>query len=254
MSRHNVVIIKDTHRGLLYEDGVLKDVLPAGRYHIPKPPSGLGRFFGKKKPKVDVSLVDIRCRDRVVLLQDFLTAEGASISATFSIRFRVGDARLAIHEVKNFEERVCSEAQAMVRRVLRGMSLEEIMGARDEIGEELLRMLVESAALYGIEVTQVDFKDLVIPEDYRKAMNLAVAAKRLRYAQVGQLNGSYDEFATGFEGDSITHADDSEEDADEFDAELVFAQSSTRRGREPRARKARSGAGNPDPALRRYRP
>ncbi len=254
MSRHNVVIIKETHRGLLYEDGVLKDVLPAGRYHIPKPPSGLGCFFGRKKPKVDVSLVDVRCRDRVVLLQDFLTAEGASISATFSVRFRVADARLAIHEVKNFEERVCSEAQAMVRRVLRGMSLEEIMGARDEIGEELLRMLKESAALYGIEVTQVDFKDLVIPEDYRKAMNLAVAAKRLRYAQVGQLNGSYDEFATGFEGDPLARPDESEEDDDEFDSELVFAQAPARRGREPRARKARAGTGTPDPALRRYRP
>lgn len=253
MSRHTVVIIKDTHRGLLYEDGVLKDVLPAGRYHIPKPPSELARFFGRKKPKVDVALVDVRCRDRVVLLQDFLTAEGASISATFSVRFRVANARLAIHEVKNFEERVCSEAQAMVRRVLRGMSLEEIMGARDEIGDELLRMLVESAACYGIEVTQVDFKDLIIPEDYRKAMNLAVAAKQLRYAQAGQFNGSYDDFADGFDGDSLARPDDLEEQADESDAELVFAQTPLRRGREPRARKARFG-GSADPALRRYRP
>ena len=253
MSRHNVVIIKDTHRGLLYEDGVLKDILPAGRYHIPKSASGLARIFGRKKPKVDVSLVDVRCRDRVVLLQDFLTAEGASISATFSIRFRVSDARAAIHEVKNFEERICSEAQAMVRRVLRGMSLEEIMGSRDEIGDELLRLLVESAAHYGIEVTQVDFKDLVIPEDYRKAMNLAVAAKRLRHAQSAQINGSFDDFASVFDGDSFARSEESEEVAEEFDSELVFAQSSARRGREPRARKARSGGGA-DPALRRYRP
>lgn len=248
MSRHNVVIIKDTHRGLLYEDGVLKDVLPAGRYHIPKPRTGLACFFGRNKPKVDISLVDVRCRDRIVLLQEFLTAEGASISATFSVRFRVSDARAAIHEVKNFEERICAEAQAMVRRILRGMSLEEILSARDEVGEELLRVLAESASRYGIEVTQVDFKDLVIPDDYRKAMNLAVAAKRLRHAQVGQLNGSFDDFADYFDGDALARPDQDEADSD---AELVFAQTTARRGREPRARKARAGVGA-DAGLRRY--
>ena len=238
MSRHNVVIIKDTHRGLLYEDGVLKDVLPAGRYHIPKPSRGLARMFGGRKPKVDVSLVDVRCRDRLVLLQDYLTAEGATISATFSVRFRVADARAATHEVKNFEERVCAEAQAMVRRFLRGMSLEEILGARDEIGEELLRMLVESASQYGVEVIQVDFKDLVIPEDYRKAMNLAVAAKRLRYAQAGQFEGSWDDFADHFDGDALARPEEEEfatASAREDGHELVFAQPSPRRGREPRA-------------------
>ena len=256
MIRHNVVIIKDTHRGLLYEDGILKDVLAAGRYHIPKSPRGLARLFNGRKPKVDVSLVDVRCRDRLVLLQDFLTAEGASISATFSVRFRVIDARAAVHEVKNFEERVCAEAQAMVRRFLRGMSLEEILGARDEIADELLRMLVESATKYGIEVSQVDFKDLLIPEDYRKAMNLAVAAQRLRRVQAGQFNGSYDDFADGFDaidGDPLARPDEDEVQVDDEAQELVFAQPAPRRGREPRARKARAGA-SPDPALRRYRP
>ena len=248
MSRHNVVIIKDTHRGLLYEDGILKDVLPAGRYQIPKPRTGLARLLGRRRPTVDVTLVDVRCRDRVVLLQDFLTAEGASISASFSVRFRVADARAATHQVKNFEERVCTEAQAMVRRTVRGMSLEEILCARDEIGEELFRQLKESAKQYGVEVQQVDFKDLIIPEDYRKAMNLAVAAKRLRYAQVGQFQGSYDDFADIFDGDPLARPDE-----DEDESELVFAQPAARRGREPRAQKARAGVTTEAP-LRRYRP
>ena len=243
MSRHNVVIIKDTHRGLLYEDGVLKDVLAAGRYHIPRQRGGLMRLLGRRGPAVDVSLVDVRCRDRIVLLQDFLTAEGASISATFSVRFRVVDARAAIHEVKNFEERVCAEAQAAVRRTLRGMSLEEIMSARDEIGDEMLRLLADSARAYGVEVAQVDFKDLVIPEDYRKAMNLAVAAKRLRYAQAGQFGGSYDDFADLINGDPLARPEEFDDEAEaDADAGLVFAQASARRGREARARKARPAA------------
>ena len=30
------IIIKDTHRGLWYEDGVLTRILEAGRYELPK--------------------------------------------------------------------------------------------------------------------------------------------------------------------------------------------------------------------------
>src|ERR1043166_4543074 len=47
------LIIKDTHRGLRYEDGVLVKVLEAGRYTIP-----LKRFlFFRPKPRVEVQLV-----------------------------------------------------------------------------------------------------------------------------------------------------------------------------------------------------
>ena len=60
MSRHDSLIIKDTHRGLLYEDGVFRDVLPAGRYQIPRSPGRLAAFFGVKAPKVEVVLVDVR--------------------------------------------------------------------------------------------------------------------------------------------------------------------------------------------------
>src|SRR6185436_11793295 len=35
MSRKLAIIIKDTHRGLWYEDGILTKVLEAGRYEIP---------------------------------------------------------------------------------------------------------------------------------------------------------------------------------------------------------------------------
>ena len=41
------VIIKNTHRGLWYEDGVLVRVLDAGRHVIP----GRGTLFGAAEPR-----------------------------------------------------------------------------------------------------------------------------------------------------------------------------------------------------------
>ena len=56
------VIIKDTHRGLWYEDGVLSRVLGAGRYAIPSY-INLGFY---RRPKVEVVLVDVRERDLTI--------------------------------------------------------------------------------------------------------------------------------------------------------------------------------------------
>jgi regulator of protease activity HflC (stomatin/prohibitin superfamily) len=180
MSRHDSLIIKDTHRGLLYEDGAFREVLFAGRYQIPRPPSRLAAFFGVKAPKVEVLLVDVRGRDRTIVVQDLLTADGVTISSSFVVQFRVDDPVAALHEVKSFEERLYAEAQTIARRILRGMSLEEVLIARDEIGEELLRQVRESASTYGLEVSAIDFKDLIVPEKLQKIMNDAVLSRRLR--------------------------------------------------------------------------
>jgi regulator of protease activity HflC (stomatin/prohibitin superfamily) len=209
MSRHDSLIIKDTHRGLLYEDGSFREVLMAGRYQIPRPPSRLAAFFGVKAPKVEVVLVDIRGRDRTVVVQDLLTADGVTISASFVIQFFVHNPVAALHEVKSFEERLYAEAQTTARRILRGMSLEEVLIARDEIGEELLRQIEESSASYGLKVTGLDFKDLVVPEKLQKIMNQAVLSRRLRQSN---------SVITGADGDEILGSFEAEDD----DSDLII--------------------------------
>lgn len=265
MSRHDVVIIKDTHRGLLYEDGIFRHVLPAGRYQVLRQPSPLASLFAARVPRAEIVLVDVRGRDRTVLVQDFLTADGATISASFTIQYRVVDPHAALHEVKNFEERAYSETQAAARRALRGMSLEEILGSRDEIGEELLRQVAGSAAAYGLEVSGLDFKDLVVPPEFRATMNRAVLAKRLRQARpagAGSLPaGDRDDAGRPL-------APDLDGEADE-DPDLIHARGSFGEDRPtpplPDHLTIRRPDGNKpaaqmfqvrgfDPALRRYRP
>jgi regulator of protease activity HflC (stomatin/prohibitin superfamily) len=183
MSRHDSLIIKETHRGLLYEDGVFRELLGPGRYQIPRAPSKIAGFFGIRAPKVEVVLVDIRGRDRTIVVQDQLTADGVSISSTFVVQFRVENPIAALHEVKSFEERLYAEAQTIARRILRGMSLEEVLIARDEIGDEILREILGSAKSYGLVVSAIDFKDLIVPDKFKKMMNRAMLTGRLHQVE-----------------------------------------------------------------------
>ena len=67
-------IIKDTHRGLWYEDGKLVKVLEAGRYEIPPQQRWLRRL-----PKVECLLVDVRQRELTIKGQEILTADKVAI-------------------------------------------------------------------------------------------------------------------------------------------------------------------------------
>ena len=94
-------IIKDTHRGLYYEDGKLMKILEAGHYKIPR---GSGMF--KRLPTVECMLVDVRERELTIKGQEILTADKVAIRVSILVQFRVTDPKAAIHTVDNFEDNV----------------------------------------------------------------------------------------------------------------------------------------------------
>src|SRR5437660_1117334 len=100
------IIIKDTHRGLYYEDGVLNEILGAGRYELPRSkPRGLFALFARR-PQPEVVLVDLRARDLTIKGQEILTADKVAIRVSILVQFAVTDPKAAVHAVANYEDRL----------------------------------------------------------------------------------------------------------------------------------------------------
>lgn len=174
------VIIKDTHRGLRYEDGVLVRVLSAGRYVIPQH-IDLGFF---RLPKVEIILVDVRERDLTIKGQEILTADKVAIRVSIVVQFRVIDPRAALHEVEDYENRIYSDVQLAARRSLASMFLEEILTNRNQLSEDILRDVQEVASRYGVAILRADVKDLIFPGNLQEIMNRVLAAERMSQAQL----------------------------------------------------------------------
>ena len=124
------LIIKDTHRGLYYEDGVLVRVLDGRPVQAPphRPANGLpSRPAG---PKTEVVLVDIRRRDLTLKNQEILTSDKVAIRVSILVQFAVTDPTAAIHTVASYEDRLYSDVQLAARRALAAMTLEEILTNR----------------------------------------------------------------------------------------------------------------------------
>jgi regulator of protease activity HflC (stomatin/prohibitin superfamily) len=174
------VIIKDTHRGLYYEDGVLKEVLTAGRYELPLRKQG----FFRRQPVTEVVLVDMRARELTIKGQEILTADKVAVRVNILVQFTVVDAKAAIHTVERYEDRLYSDVQLAARRSLAAMTLEEILTNRHRLSEEILRDVQESARGYGVAIGRADVKDLVFPGNLQEIMNRVLAAERNSQAQL----------------------------------------------------------------------
>lgn len=180
-NKQNEVTIKDTHRGLLYEDGRLLRVLGAGRFERPKV-----RWFDmfKRVPAFEVVLVDMRERDLTIKGQEILTSDKVAIRVSVLVQFRVTDATTAVHAVENYQDRLYSDVQLAARRALAAMSLEDILTNRNQLSEEILAEVQDSADSYGVAIRRADVKDLIFPGNLQEIMNRVLAAERNSEAQL----------------------------------------------------------------------
>src|SRR5262245_36792541 len=108
------VIVQETHRGSKFENGAFVAVLGPGRYQVPR-----GRdWLFRKRPEVNIVLVDMRERDLNIKGQEILTADKVAIRVNLVVQFRVTDPKAALLEVANYEDRLYSDVQLAARRSL----------------------------------------------------------------------------------------------------------------------------------------
>lgn len=181
------IIIKDTHRGLWYEDGVLVRILEGGRYKFPRLTFWqrlVPERWRKKLPKIEIAIVDMRERDLTIKGQEILTADKVAIRVSIIVQFKVTNPQAALHEVESYSERIYSDVQLAARRSLASMTLEEILTNRNKLSEEILQDVKETATKYGVAIVRADVKDLIFPGNLQEIMNRVLAAERMSQVQL----------------------------------------------------------------------
>lgn len=174
------IIIKDTHRGLMYKDGAMIRILEAGRYRLPR---RLNLPF-LRQPEVEIVLVDMRECDLTIKGQEILTSDKVAIRVSIVVQFRVVDPLAALHAVASYEDRLYTDVQLAARRSLATMTLEQILTNRNQLSEDILHDVKDAAARYGVEIMRADVKDLIFPGNLQDIMNRVLTAERLSHAQL----------------------------------------------------------------------
>ena len=160
----------------------------------------LGRIFDSKKgpglvllmPAIDRMVrVSLRTVTLNVPPQDVITRDNVPVRVDAVVYFRVVDPNAAIVQVENFHKATSQIAQTTLRSVLGKADLDMLLSEREELNEELQKIIDDQTEPWGIKVTTVEIKDVGVPQPMQRAMARQAEAERERRAKVINAEGEF---------------------------------------------------------------
>jgi regulator of protease activity HflC (stomatin/prohibitin superfamily) len=160
----------------------------------------LGRVLGSPKGPgliILIPIVDkmVKVSLRTVVLdvppQDVITKDNISIKVNAVVYFRVIDSLKAIIDVENFLYATSQLSQTTLRSVLGQAELDELLSRREKINERLQEILDTHTEPWGIKVSNVEVKNVDLPQEMQRAIAKQAEAERERRAKVISAEGEY---------------------------------------------------------------
>jgi regulator of protease activity HflC (stomatin/prohibitin superfamily) len=148
-----------------------------------------------KWPLVD-KLVKVTLRVEVVDIpkQAVITADNVTVQVDAVVYFQVLDPVQAIIGVDDFRFASQRVAMTALRSIVGRHQLDNILAHRDDVNDELKTSIAASTHGWGVEVRQVEIRDIVLPPELLRAMARQAEAERERRAKViaatGELGAS----------------------------------------------------------------
>jgi regulator of protease activity HflC (stomatin/prohibitin superfamily) len=171
-----VRILPEYERGVLFRLGRLKGV------------KGPGLFF--IIPGIDRMVrVSLRTVAFDVPPQDVITRDNVTVKVSAVIYFRVMSADKAIVEVENYLYATSQLSQTTLRSVLGQVELDELLSQREKINRELQEILDRHTGPWGVKVSNVEVKNIDLPQEMQRAIAKQAEAERERRAKVIHAEG-----------------------------------------------------------------
>jgi len=160
----------------------------------------LGKYQGMKQPGLrwifpiiqTMQKVDKRIRTLDVEPQECITKDSVTINLDAVIYFKVNDARKAIVDVRNFEMASYKFGQTALRDIVGKKELGQLLAEKDKIGEEIKKAIQTPTDTFGVEVTSVEIKDVVLPNDMKRAMAKEAEASREKKARIIKASAEFE--------------------------------------------------------------
>ena len=159
----------------------------------------LGRLTGAKGPGLFVLLpfidrmvkVDLRTITLDVPSQEAITRDNVTIKVNAVVYFRVVEPTAAVVRILDFVRATSQISQTTLRSVMGQTDLDGLLSQREEVNQELQKIIDEETEPWGIKVSAVEVKDVELPSTMQRAMAAQAEAERERRAKVIAADGEY---------------------------------------------------------------
>ena len=159
----------------------------------------LGRLVGPRGPGLILLIpfieqmrkVDLRTVTMDIPAQEVITRDNVTVRVNAVAYFRVLDPNAAVVNVADYIRATSQIAQTTLRSVLGQSELDDLLAQRDQINQELQRIIDEQTEPWGIKVSVVEVKDVELPPTMQRAMARQAEAEREKRAKIIHAEGEF---------------------------------------------------------------
>lgn len=160
----------------------------------------LGRLVGARGPGLffiipiidRMEKIDLRVVTLDVPSQEAITRDNVTVRVNAVVFFRVVDPGAAIVQVEDFRQATWNISQTTLRNVLGQSDLDDLLSKRDEVNQKLQMIIDDSTEPWGIKVSNVEVKDVELPQSMVRAMAKQAEAEREKRAKIVHAQGEYE--------------------------------------------------------------
>lgn len=159
--------VESHERVMLFRDAELVDQLGPGLF-----------VYWKGGASVTWKSVDLREQVADIQGQEIMTADKVTLRMNLVVTYRVTDVVRAVTEVSDWEQSLYREAQLELRTAVGGRTLEQLLSTKDEVGSQIRNRLSARAAEFGVTVSGIGLRDVILPGDMKVILNEVIVAQK----------------------------------------------------------------------------
>ena len=138
-----------------------------------------------------MTTVDLRVRTEDVPSQDVISKDNISVRVSAVMYYRVVEPGNAINKVEDFIQATSELAQTALRSVLGKHELDDMLAKRDELNNDIQKILDKATEGWGVKITNVEIKHIDIDSSMIRAIAKQAEAERERRAKVINAEGEF---------------------------------------------------------------
>ena len=171
------VTVFEYERALTYRRGRFKDVLGPGRYWYNAYCTAVEKYDG---------------RPRFLSLkgQEILTSDGVPLKISIAVGYEIEDFNIAVNRIGNkFQDALYLVLQLALREVVSSYKIDDIVGHRDAISEQLMKKAEGKIQELGLKLIFADVKDVMFPGEMKRVFTQVARARQEGLAMLEKARG-----------------------------------------------------------------
>ena len=121
--------------------------------------------------------------------QSCVTLDNVRVDVDGVLYFQVMDSKNASYGATDFRFATIQLAQTTMRSAIGKLELDRTFEEREAINAEIVRVVDEASDPWGVRVTRYEIKDITVPDNILKSMELQMRSEREKRAEIARSEG-----------------------------------------------------------------